>query len=107
MAVGDRFGECATLRLTGATPPQMLLGVGEEAAVVTCAGVVPTVGVTAATVALTWAESATGRPPRPSSCRIGRSARSPPCLVTVFSAVLASAAVLLRRRHVELAGPRA
>jgi putative ABC transport system permease protein len=107
LATGDRAAELAALRLAGATPRQVLRMIGVEAVLVTGVGLLLAAGVTAITLI---------------GMRIGLVALAPTvpmiipwlpvggiaaaCLVIAVLASLAPAAVLLRRRPVELAGIR-
>lgn len=107
MATADRARELATLRLSGATPSQVLRMIGVEAVLVTYIGVLLAAVVTAVTVAgmrnglAGLAPSVPIVVPWPTLGGIALA-----CLVTAVLASLIPAALLLRRRPIELAGVR-
>jgi putative ABC transport system permease protein len=107
MATGDRSRELATLRLSGATPAQVLRVIGLEAVLVTGIGVLFAGAVTAVTV-LGMRQGLAGVAPAVSLAipwlPVGAIALT--CLVIAILASLIPAAVLLRRHPVELAGVR-
>jgi putative ABC transport system permease protein len=107
MATGDRARELATLRLTGATTGQVIRMVAVEAVVVTCIGVLLATAVTGVTVAGLYRAIAEAAPTAgvviPWQTVGGISLA---CLVTAVLASVVPAALLLRRRPVELAGAR-
>jgi putative ABC transport system permease protein len=107
MATGDRVRELATLRLSGATPGQALRMIGVEALLVTGVGVGLAVVVTGVTVA-GMRSGLTGLAPRVPLVipwqPVGAIAGA--CLVVAVLASLIPAALVLRRRPVELAGVR-
>jgi putative ABC transport system permease protein len=107
MATGDRRQELATLRLSGATPGQVLRMIGVEAVLVTAIGVLLAGAVTAVTLlgmrgAL--APVATAVPVVMPWPPVGGIAAT--CLAIAVLASLIPAALMLRRRPVELAGVR-
>ena len=107
MATADRSRELATLRLSGATPRQLLRMIGVEAVLVTCVGVLLAAVVTAVVVAGMRA-ALDGLAP---SVRIDAPWRvlagiTAACLLTAVLASLVPAGLLLRRRPVDLAGIR-
>ncbi|GAA4708594.1 FtsX-like permease family protein [Phytohabitans rumicis] len=107
MATADRSRELATLRLTGATPRQLLRMIGIEAVLVTCVGVLLAGVVTLVTVAgmrsglAGLAPSVPITAPWPALAGIALA-----CLVTAVLGSLIPATLLLRRRPIELAGIR-
>ncbi len=107
MATGDRVRELATLRLSGATPGQALRMIGVEALLVTGVGVGLAAAVTAVTVAGMRSGLAGLAPRIPLVIpwqQVGAIAGA--CLVVAVLASLIPAALVLRRRPVELAGVR-
>ncbi|GIJ67035.1 ABC transporter permease [Virgisporangium ochraceum] len=107
MATADRSRELATLRLSGATPRQLVRMVGVEAVLVTCVGVL-LAGVVTAVVVAGMRSALDGLAP---SVPIDAPWRvlggiTAACLVTAVAASVVPAALLLRRRPVELAGIR-
>jgi putative ABC transport system permease protein len=107
MATGDRARDLATLRLSGATPRQVLRMVGVEAILVTAIGVLLAAVVTAITVAGMRAGLTGLAPSIPLAipwATIGGIAVV--CLLTAVLASVIPAALLLRRSPVELAGVR-
>jgi putative ABC transport system permease protein len=107
MATGDRSQELATLRLSGATPGQVLRMIGVEAVLVSAIGVLLAGAVTAVTLfgmrdAL--APVATAVPIVVPWTPVGGIAAA--CLAIALLASLIPAALVLRRRPVELAGVR-
>ena len=104
MATGSRTRELATLRLSGATPAQVLTMIGTEACLVAGIGALLAAGVTAVTVAGVHAGLAGLAP----SVRLVIPWRlitgiTLACLITALLASLIPAAVTLRRRPAELA----
>jgi len=77
MATGSRTRELATLRLSGATPTQVLTMIGTEACLVAGIGALLTAGVTAVTVAGVHAGLASLAPPSSWSSPGGSSPGSP------------------------------
>lgn len=107
MATGDRSGELATLRLTGATPRQVLRVIGVEAVLVTVVGVLLAAVVTGITV-LGMHSGLT-----PVAARVSLVVPWWPlagiagtCLVLAVLSSLVPAALVMRHRPVELAGVR-
>jgi putative ABC transport system permease protein len=104
MATGSRVRELATLRLSGATPAQVLTMIGAEACLVAGIGALLAAGITAVTLAGVRAGLAGLAPavrlviPWPLITGITLA-----CLVTALLASLIPAAVGLRRRPAELA----
>jgi putative ABC transport system permease protein len=107
MATGDRAGELATLRLTGATPRQVLRVIGVEAVLVTVVGVLLSAVVTGITV-LGMRSGLTPVAARVSLVvpwwPLGGIAGT--CLVLAVLSSLVPAALVMRHRPVELAGVR-
>jgi putative ABC transport system permease protein len=105
MATSDRRHELATLRLSGATPGQVLRMIGVEACLVTAIGTLLAAAVTAVTVTglrhslLGLAPSVRVVVPWPPLAGIAVA-----CLAIAVLASLIPAAVALRRRPAELAG---
>jgi putative ABC transport system permease protein len=107
MATGDRARDFATLRLSGATPRQVLRMICVEAVLVTAIGVLLAAVVTGITVAGIKGGLSGLAPAVPIVVpwlTVGGIAAA--CLVTALVASLVPAAVLLRRGAVELAGIR-
>jgi putative ABC transport system permease protein len=104
MATGSRTRELATLRLSGATPAQVLTMIGTEACLVAGIGVLLAAAVTAVTVAGVHAGLA-GLAPGITLVIPWRliAGITLACLVTALLASLIPAAVTLRRRPAELA----
>jgi putative ABC transport system permease protein len=104
MATGSRTRELATLRLSGATPAQVVTMIGIEACLVAGIGAVLAAGVTAATVAGVYAGLASLAPAVqlviPWRLITGITLA---CLITALLASLIPAAVALRRPAAELA----
>jgi putative ABC transport system permease protein len=104
MSTGSRGGELATLRLSGATPAQVLAMIGTEACLTAAAAALLAAGIIAATVAGVRAGLAGLAPavrlviPWPLITGVTSA-----CLVTALLASLIPAAFGLRRRPAELA----
>jgi putative ABC transport system permease protein len=105
MATNDRARDLATLRLAGATPAQVLRMIAVEAVLVTGIGVILAAVVATATVIgvrRSIGDLAASTPVIVPWESVGGIALA--CLVTAVLASVIPAAVLLRRRPVELAG---
>jgi putative ABC transport system permease protein len=105
MATGDRAGEFAALRLTGATRRQVLRAIGVEAALVAGIGILLACAVTVTVVIGVRHALPNSSPVVVVSIpwAIG-SAVAATCLAVALLGSLLPAASLLRRRPVELAG---
>jgi putative ABC transport system permease protein len=104
MATGDRVRELATLRLSGATPGQVLRLIGVEACLVSGIGTLLAAAVTAATV-IGLRHGLLGLAP---SVRVvipwlPLAGIALACLAIAVAASLVPAALVLRRRPTELA----
>lgn len=105
MATNDRARDLATLRLAGATPGQVLRMIAVEAVLVTGIGVILASAVATATVAgvlRTVGQLSSSTQVVVPWGTVGAIALA--CLVTAVAASVIPAALLLRRRPVELAG---
>lgn len=105
MTIGDRAGELAVLRLSGATRPQVLQMLATEAGLITAAGTVLAAVVTAVTVISVRGGLAGLAPSVPVVIpwRVA-GAISAGCLLIALAATLLPAAAALRRRPAPLAG---
>jgi putative ABC transport system permease protein len=105
MTIGDRAGELAVLRLSGATRPQVLRMLATEAGLITFGGTVLAAVVTAVTV-LSVHSGLVGLAPSVPFAIPWRVAGSiaAGCLLIALAATLLPAALALRRRPAPFAG---